>query len=355
MFDVLFESKKSHARIAQLHTAHGIVETPVFMPVGTQATVKGLPVEYLNQINTQIILGNVYHLNLRPSSERIAHLGGLHAFMNWNKPILTDSGGYQVFSLKNQRKIESDGVIFKSHLDGSSHRLTPQRVIDIQRNLGSDIMMPLDICTPYPSTQQQVDDDMLITHRWEKEAYDYWQQLPNEQLLFGLVQGGVFKESREKSAKVLTQHNFSGFAIGGLSVGEPLDDLEAITDFTAQLLPKEKPRYLMGVGLPENFESAIRSGIDMFDCVAPTRLARHGNFFTQDGRKNIRNRQFQDDLGPLDSNCECSTCKNYSRAYLRHLFVANEILGVTLMTLHNIAFVFELINDIKQRIRAGVF
>ncbi|MEC8677587.1 MAG: tRNA guanosine(34) transglycosylase Tgt [Candidatus Margulisiibacteriota bacterium] len=355
MFNVLVSSKKSRARIGQLHTAHGVIETPVFMPVGTQATVKGLPVDYLNQLNTQVILGNVYHLNLRPTSERIAKLGGLHSFMNWNNPILTDSGGYQVFSLKNQRTIESDGVTFKSHLDGSKHRLTPKRVIDIQRNLGSDIMMPLDICTPYPSTQKDVESDMLITHRWEAEAFEYWQQNPNNQLLFGLVQGGVFKDSRQKSAETLTQYDFSGFSIGGLSVGEPMDELESITDYTTQFLPENKPRYLMGVGLPDNFAAAIKSGVDMFDCVAPTRLARHGNFFTKDGRKNIRNSQFQDDLAPLDSECSCMVCKNYSRAYLRHLFVANEILGVTLMTLHNIAYVFNLINNIKEKIKAGQF
>ena len=216
-------------------------------------------------------------------------------------------------------------------------------------------MMPLDICTPYPSAQADVESDMDITHRWEAEAFEYWQENPNSQLLFGLVQGGVFKESRQKSVEALTQYPFSGFSIGGLSVGEPLADLEDITDYTAQLLPEDKPRYLMGVGLPENFESAIRSGIDMFDCVAPTRLARHGNFFTREGRKNIRNQKFQDDLAPLDEGCRCQTCTHYSRAYLRHLFVANEILGVTLMTLHNIAFVFDLISTIKDKIRAGEF
>ncbi len=355
MFKQLVASKKSKARIGELHTAHGVIETPVFMPVGTQATVKGMPNDFLNELDTQIILGNVYHLNLRPTSERISKLGGLHSFMNWQKPILTDSGGYQVFSLQNQRTIEPDGVTFKSHLDGSKHRLTPKRVIDIQRNLGSDIMMPLDICTPYPSSQKQVEADMAITHRWEEEAFHYWQENPNDQLLFGLVQGGVFKDSRQESAETLTNYSFSGFSIGGLSVGEPKEELESITDHTTQFLPNEKPRYLMGVGLPENFEAAIRSGIDMFDCVAPTRLARHGNFFTHEGRKNIRNSQFQDDLAPLDERCQCSVCQRYSRAYLRHLFMSNEILAVTLMSYHNIAFVFDLIRNIKQRIRDGLF
>lgn len=353
MFEVTVKSKTSNARLGVLHTAHGPIETPVFMPVGTQATVKGVPVDALHDLQTQVILGNVYHLNLRPTSERIHALGGLHQFMNWQKPILTDSGGFQVFSLQNQRIIEPDGVTFKSHLDGSKHRLTPKRVIDIQRNLGSDIMMPLDICTPYPSTQKQVEDDMAITHRWEKEAFDYWQQNPNDQLLFGLVQGGTFEDCRRHSVDVLTQHDFSGFSIGGLSVGEPLDQLHEMTDYTAQLLPKDKPRYLMGVGLPENFRAAIKSGIDMFDCVAPTRLARHGNFFTQDGKKNIRNAQFQDDSEPLDNNCQCPVCKQYSRAYIRHLNVANEALGATLLSIHNIAFVFQLIESIKSEIRSG--
>tara|TARA_Y100001935_G_C17310544_1_gene515743 strand:- start:119 stop:1186 length:1068 start_codon:yes stop_codon:yes gene_type:complete len=353
VFEITVQSKKSNARLGVLHTAHGPIETPVFMPVGTQATVKGVPVDALHDLQTQIILGNVYHLNLRPTSERIRALGGLHHFMNWQKPILTDSGGFQVFSLQNQRTIEPDGVTFKSHLDGSKHRLTPKRVIDIQRNLGSDIMMPLDICTPYPSTQEQVDHDMAITHRWEKEAFDYWQKNPNDQLLFGLVQGGTFKSSRKLSAEALTQHDFSGFSIGGLSVGEPLEILNEMTDYTAQLLPKDKPRYLMGVGLPENFRAAIKSGIDMFDCVAPTRLARHGNFFTNEGKKNIRNAQFQDDSEPLDSACQCPVCKQYSRAYIRHLNMANEALGATLLSIHNIAFVFQLIESIKSEIRSG--
>jgi queuine tRNA-ribosyltransferase len=353
VFEVTLTSKKSKARLGVLHTAHGPIETPVFMPVGTQATVKSVSVDALHALNTQVILGNVYHLNLRPTSERIRALGGLHHFMNWRKPILTDSGGFQVFSLQNQRTIESDGVTFKSHLDGAKHRLTPKRVIDIQRNLGSDIMMPLDICTPYPSTQQQVDHDMTITHRWEKEAFDYWQENPNDQLLFGLVQGGTFKASRKLSAAVLTQHDFSGFSIGGLSVGEPLEILNDMTDYTAQLLPIDKPRYLMGVGLPENFRSAIASGIDMFDCVAPTRLARHGNFFSRDGKKNIRNAHFQDDSEPLDPSCICSVCKQYSRAYLRHLHVTREALGATLLSIHNISFVFQLIDVIKEEIKSG--
>ena len=353
MFTVINESKKSKARIGVLHTAHGPIETPVFMPVGTQATVKGVGVEDLHALNTQIILGNVYHLNLRPTSERISALGGLHQFMNWHRPILTDSGGYQVFSLKNQRTIEPDGVTFKSHLDGSIHRLTPKRVIDIQRHLGSDIMMPLDICTPYPSSQTDVESDMAITHRWEKEAFDYWQLNPNDQLLFGLVQGGVYPSSRKASVEALAQWPFSGFAIGGLSVGEPLEALHDITEHTAQLLPKDKPRYLMGVGLPKNFRSAIASGIDMFDCVAPTRLARHGHFFTQNGKENIRNAKHQDDALPLDDHCHCRVCQQYSRAYLRHLAVSNEVLAITLLSVHNIAFIFQLIDAIKSDIRSG--
>lgn len=355
MFHIQHKSKVSNARIGALHTVHGVIETPVFMPVGTQATVKGVSVDMLIHLHTQIILGNVYHLNLRPTSERIAALGGLHQFMNWHRPILTDSGGYQVFSLQSHRTIDAEGVTFKSHIDGAMHRLTPKRVIDIQRNLGSDIMMPLDICTPYPSTQAQVESDMAITHRWETEAFHYWQEQPNDQLLFGLVQGGMYKESRKKSVDSLMQLPFSGFSIGGLSVGEPNDVLADMTTYTANQLPEDKPRYLMGVGLPENFESAIRSGIDMFDCVAPTRLARHGHFFTKNGKKNIRNSQFRDDDAPLDPTCLCPTCQSYSRAYVRHLFVTNEALGLTLMSLHNIAFIFALIEAIKCRIRLGDF
>jgi queuine tRNA-ribosyltransferase len=354
MFEVICQSKKSRARIGVLHTAHGAIETPVFMPVGTQATVKGVTTDQLNSICTQIILGNVYHLNLRPTSERIAAFGGLHRFMHWDKPILTDSGGYQVFSLQNQRTIDAQGVTFKSHVDGSLHRLTPKRVIDIQRNLGSDIMMPLDICTPYPSTQEAVEADMDITHRWETEAFHYWQEQLNGQLLFGLVQGGMFKESRQRSAEYLTQHDFSGFSIGGLSVGEPKDILEDMTSFVTDYLPENKPRYLMGVGLPENFEPAILAGIDMFDCVAPTRLARHGNFFTHNGRKNIRNACFSDDTGPLDAQCECTVCRHYSCGYVRHLSVVNEALGATLLSLHNIAYVFQLVDRMKQGIRSGI-
>jgi queuine tRNA-ribosyltransferase len=353
MFEVTFQSKKSNARLGVLHTSHGPITTPVFMPVGTQATVKGVLVDDLHRLHAQIILGNVYHLNLRPTSERIKALGGLHRFMNWKKPILTDSGGFQVFSLKNQRVIDADGVTFKSHIDGAKHRLTPKRVIDIQRNLGSDIMMPLDICTPYPSTEAEVMADMAITHQWETDAVRYWQQDPQDQLLFGLVQGGVFEKCRKQSADILTQHPFSGFAIGGLSVGEPLSELEDMTAYTSALLPKDKPRYLMGVGLPENFQPAIESGIDMFDCVAPTRLARHGHFFTTQGKQNIRNAQFQDDQLPLDSLCQCMVCTNYSRAYIRHLHVAKEALGATLMSIHNIAHVFNLIEQIKQDILKG--
>jgi len=353
MFEITHQSKKSNARIGVLHTAHGPIETPVFMPVGTQATVKGVSVDALQALNTQIILGNVYHLNLRPTSERIKALGGLHQFMNWNQPILTDSGGFQVFSLQNQRTIEPDGVTFKSHLDGSKHRLTPKRVIDIQRNLGSDIMMPLDICTPYPSTKEAVISDMTITHQWEIEAFNYWQENPNDQLLFGLVQGGVYTDCRKQSAETLTSYDFSGFSIGGLSVGEPINQLTDMTAYTASQLPKNKPRYLMGVGLPENFMPAIAAGIDMFDCVAPTRLARHGHFFTHEGKQNIRNAKFQDDPTPLDPQCSCLVSQQYSKAYLRHLHVANEALGATLLSIHNIAFVFQLIETIKAEIRSG--
>ena len=354
MFNIVVESRKSRARIGVLRTQHGDIETPVFMPVGTQATVKGLTVDQLTSMGTQVLLSNVYHLNLRPTSEVIQSMGGLHAFMNWHRPILTDSGGFQVFSLKNNRTITDDGVVFKSHLDGSKHLLTPKRVIDIQRNLGSDIMMPLDICTPYPSETARVMDDMRITHRWEQTAFSYWQRHPNHQLLFGLIQGGMDPACRQMSVDALCPLDFSGFAIGGLSVGEPESVLNDMTDITAQMLPVHKPRYLMGVGLPHNFMRAIQSGIDMFDCVAPTRLARHGHFFTNQGKQNIQNAVHRTDSDPLDASCQCITCQHYSRAYLRHLHVANESLAATLLSIHNIQFIFQWIDTIKQHIRDGV-
>ena len=347
-FEIIAKDPHSKARAGILHTNHGPIETPVFMPVGTQATVKGMTPEMLTAMGAQIILGNTYHLSLRPGVDLIQRFGGLHSFMNWDKPILTDSGGYQVFSLKGMRKITSDGVTFQSHIDGSSHLFTPKRVIDLQLGFNSDIMMPLDICTPYPSEKEIVAMDMAQTFLWEKEAREYWDEKASGQLLFGLVQGGMHRDLRDESARDIVSLDFPGYAIGGLSVGEPVELLEEMTAFTAPLLPEDKPRYLMGVGLPENMRQAIESGIDMFDCVAPTRLARHGHFFTGNGKKNIKNRSYFDDLSPLDAECGCYACRHFSKAYIRHLMVTKEMMGAILMTVHNLSFLLNQVNHIRQ-------
>ena len=355
MFKLLKTSEKSAARLGVLHTAHGQIETPVFMPVGTQASVKGLWPEALNDIGSQIILGNTYHLHLRPTDQIIAQLGGLHRFMNWNKPILTDSGGYQVFSLSKSRKIDAKGVTFKSHINGAAVRFEPKTVIDIQKNLGSDIMMPLDICTAYPASKNQLESDLKITTQWELEAYHYWKSQHTQQHLFAIVQGGCDIGLRKQSAESLCPYNFSGFALGGLSVGEPQELLESVTHASTPFLPKDKPRYLMGVGLPKNMRAAIASGIDMFDCVAPTRLARHGHVFIAEGHLNLKNSRFKLDALPIEEHCSCYTCQNYSKAYLRHLLVAKEPLAISLLSLHNIYFMHQLVKSIKQEIKDGIF
>jgi queuine tRNA-ribosyltransferase len=345
-FEITEESTKTKARKGILHTKHGSIKTPVFMPVGTQGTVKGLTVDMLDEIGAEVILGNTYHLSLRPGEDLIDSFDGLHNFMNWKKPILTDSGGFQVFSLSKMRKITEEGVMFKSHLDGSERFFSPESVIDIQRKIRSDIMMPLDVCSPYPCSKEQAKADCNITHKWEKRAKEHWQKNKNDQLLFGIVQGSVYKDLREESAKILTDLDLPGYAIGGLSVGEPMELMEEYIEHTLQFLPKDKPRYLMGVGMPENLEYAVNQGVDMFDCVLPTRLARHGQVFTSNGRMNIKNKQFFNDKNPIDANCQCKTCQNYSRAYLRHLFMAKEMLASILMTYHNVYYLINLVNNI---------
>lgn len=349
-FELIKKCSKTKARVGRLHTAHGSIDTPVFMPVGTQATVKALTPQHLEDVGSQIILSNTYHLALRPGPELIEAHGGLHPFMNWEKPILTDSGGFQVFSLEGIRDIDDAGVTFRSHLDGSKHRFTPKKVIDLQRSFRSDIMMPLDICTPYGASERQVLSDMARTTEWEREAFKYWQDDPRDQLLFGLVQGGMHETLREEHAGTLSEMDFSGFAIGGVSVGEPIEDMHRITAFTAPLLPEEKPRYLMGVGLPENLDFAIAQGIDMFDCVVPTRLARHGQVFSSAGKLTIKNAQYATDLSPLDEHCHCYTCQNFSKAYLRHLFMAREILAMTLLSLHNVQYLIRYVDQIREAI-----
>lgn len=359
-FSIQSKDGKSKARAGFFETGHGIVETPIFMPVGTQGTVKAVNKEFLyNDIKAEIILGNTYHLYLRPGTEILESAGGLHKFMNWQKPILTDSGGFQIYSLSDLRKIKSNGVEFRSHLDGSSHFFTPEKVIDIQRSIGSDIMMPLDECTPYPCDYEYAKKSKELTTRWaalNKEAFENSSPLYGyDQYLFGIIQGSIYKDLREASAKELLELNFDGYSIGGLAVGEPEETLYDITDFTTDFIPENKPRYLMGVGRPENILNAIERGIDMFDCVMPTRNARNANLFTWNGVLSMRNACYKDDFNPVDEHCSCYTCKNYSRAYIRHLFIAKEILALELASIHNLHFYLELVKTAREKIINGSF
>ena len=355
---MIFEIKKkdgsSLARVGKLKLAHGTVETPIFMPVGTQGTVKTLSPDELEQIGAQIILSNTYHLYLRPGQELIHQAGGLHQFMNWQKPILTDSGGYQVFSLAELNKVKIEGVRFQSHLDGSYHFFTPESVIEIQRNLGSDIMMVLDECTTYPCTLDQAIKSNRITMNWaERSLKTFLHSRPLygfEQTLFAIVQGSTYEEVRRQSAKALVDMNFPGYAIGGLSVGEPKQAMFEMTQVCTEILPEDKPRYLMGVGKPEDLVKAIELGIDMFDCVMPTRNGRKGTVFTRDGPLVVKNATYKEDFSPIDSECQCHTCRNFSRAYLRHLFKAGEILGMRLASLHNLYFYLEIMRQAREAI-----
>jgi len=329
------------------------------MPVGTQGTVKAVEQRELVEIGAQIILGNTYHLYLRPGTEVIQHSGGLHRFMNWQKPILTDSGGYQVFSLSEFRKISHEGVTFKSHLDGSTHFFTPHKVVEIQRAIGSDIMMALDECAPHPCEEEYARESNKLTVKWAKECKSALKNSQplygHQQSLFAIVQGSVYKNIREESAKALTDLDFEGYAIGGLAVGEPAETMYEVTEFTTQFLPKEKPRYLMGVGTPENLLESIERGIDMFDCVMPTRNGRNGMIFTRNGRINIRNAQWKTDDSPLDDGFESYTNKNFSRAYLRHLFQVDEILGLQLASIHNLSFYLWLMREARKQILSNSF
>ena len=352
--------KGSKARAGSFKTDHGVVKTPIFMPVGTQGTVKAVNQSYLlKDIKAQIVLSNTYHLYLRPGTDILETAGGLHKFMNWNLPILTDSGGYQVFSLSELRKMKYDGVEFRSHLDGSKHLFTPEKVIGIQRSIGSDIMMPLDECTPFPCTYEYAKKSKELTSRWavlNKEAFIKSKPLyGHKQFLFGIVQGSVYKDLREASAKDLMALDFDGHSIGGLAVGEPAEKMYEIVDFVTDILPENKPRYLMGVGRPENILEAIERGVDMFDCVMPTRNARNANLFTSNGILSMRNNKHKDDFTPVDENCDCYTCLNYSKAYLRHLFIAKEILAYELATIHNLHFYLNLVTEARQKIIEGCF
>ncbi len=359
-FTLIKTDTKSKARIGEIITSHGTIQTPIFMPVGTQGTVKAITQRVLeNEIIAEIILSNTYHLYLRPGTEILEKAGGLHKFMNWNKPILTDSGGFQIYSLSELRKIKKDGVQFKSHLDGSMHYFTPQKVIEIQRSIGSDIIMPLDECTPYPCDFNYAKKSKELTSQWaalNKKAFEETKPLyGHEQYLFGIIQGSVFKELRESSAKDLVKLDFDGYSIGGLAVGEPTEEMYEIVDFTTDFIPENKPRYLMGVGRPENILEAIARGVDMFDCVMPTRNARNAYLFTSLGIVSMRNTAYKDDFTPLDPNCNCYTCKNFTKSYLRHLFNAKEILALELATIHNLTFYLNLVREARKRIEDGTF
>ncbi len=359
-FDLLGKDSNSKARAGIFETDHGKVETPIFMPVGTQGTVKAVNQFYLeSDIKAQIVLSNTYHLYLRPGTEILEKAGGLHKFMNWSKPILTDSGGYQVFSLSELRKLKADGVEFRSHLDGSKHFFTPKKVIDIQRSIGSDIMMVLDECTPYPCDYDYAVKSTELTSNWaiqNKEAFENTNPLyGHNQFQFGIIQGSVYKDLRERSANDLLKINFDGYAIGGLAVGEPTEMMYELVNFTTDFMPENKPRYLMGVGRPENILEAIERGVDMFDCVMPTRNARNSNLFTSNGVLSMRNAKYKNDFTTIDENCDCYTCKNFSKAYLRHLFIAGEILALELASIHNLHFYLNLVKEARKQILSGNF
>lgn len=348
-YELLHVDKTTGARRGVIHTPHGDIQTPVFMPVGTQATVKSLtPEELKNDIEAQIILSNTYHLYLRPGHKLVEEAGGLHKFMNWDRPILTDCGGFQVFSLSDLRKISEEGVEFKSHLDGSKHMFTPESVMEIENSLGADIIMSFDECCPYPSTYDYTKKSMERTTRWAKRCKAAHAR--EDQGLFGIVQGGFYEDLREQSVKDLVELDFPGYAIGGISVGEPKEEFLKILKHTTPLLPENKPRYLMGVGSPDYLIEAAINGIDMCDCVLPTRIARNGTAMTWNGKVVVRNATYEKDWGPLDLECDCYTCKNYTRAYIRHLVKANEILAVRLLSLHNLHFLTKLMERVRIEI-----
>lgn len=342
--------KQTGARLGIVHTPHGSFETPAFMPVGTQATVKTMSPEELKAMGAGIILSNTYHLWLRPGHDIVKEAGGLHKFMNWDRPILTDSGGFQVFSLSKFRDIKEEGVHFRNHINGDKLFLSPEKAMEIQNDLGADIMMAFDECPPFPATHEYMKASVERTSRWAERCLESHGR-PNDQGLFGIVQGGEFKDLREQSARDLVSMDFPGYAIGGLSVGEPKDIMNKALEFTTPLLPEDKPRYLMGVGSPDSLIDGAIRGIDMFDCVLPTRIARNGTLMTSEGRLVVKNAKFERDFGPLDPNCDCYACKNYSRAYIRHLIRAGETFGIRLTSYHNLHFLLNLMEQIRQAIR----
>ena len=348
-YELLHVCKQTGARRGIVHTPHGDIQTPVFMPVGTQATVKSMTPEELKEVGAQIILANTYHLFLRPGHELVKEAGGLHKFMHWDRPILTDSGGFQVFSLGALRTISEEGVEFRSHLDGSKQFLSPEKAMEVENALGADIIMAFDECCPYPSTYEYTKKSMERTTRWAKRCKEAHSR-KEDQGLFGIIQGGFYKDLRKQSADELIKLDFPGYAIGGISVGEPKDEFLDILQYTTPLMPENKPRYLMGVGTPDYLVEAAIAGIDMCDCVIPTRLARHGTAFTSKGKIVVRNAIYERDFNPLDDECDCYACRNYTRAYIRHLLKAKEILGVRLLSIHNLRFLTKLMERVKIEI-----
>ncbi|MDD5455879.1 MAG: tRNA guanosine(34) transglycosylase Tgt [Candidatus Margulisbacteria bacterium] len=351
-FKITKQSHKHKGRLGILHTPHGDIQTPVFMPVGTLGSVKAVLPEMLLAEGTEIILANTYHLFLRPGTEVLEKFQGLHNFMNWHKPILTDSGGFQVFSLSDLNKITDKGVIFKSHLDGSLMEFTPEKVVAIQQSIGADIIMPLDECLPHDADKKRTAVSIKRTFNWEKRCQRYMQENPGRhaQAMFGIIQGGMFPDLRAESAEQLLDLDFFGYSVGGLSVGEDKETLYSLSAETVQHIPVAKPRYLMGVGSPQDVEFAIKQGYDMFDCVLPTRIARHGAFFSKEGNLSIKKKEFEFDSQPLEVGCDCYTCANYSRAYLRHLWRNKEFNAMTLISIHNIRYLIKMIQGIKEQI-----
>ncbi|MCA9400368.1 MAG: tRNA guanosine(34) transglycosylase Tgt [Candidatus Omnitrophica bacterium] len=351
MFELIKKDSKTKARLGKVVTAHGEIETPFFMPVGTNGTVKCLDMDDLRSLKAQLMLSNTYHLYLRPGTDLLSQAGGMHGFSGWNQPLLTDSGGYQVFSLSKLRKISDEGVEFQSHLDGSKHMFTPEKVVEIQNIIGSDIMMPLDVCAPYPCDYPQAKDSVERTTMWARRSKEYFLSHPRadyRQYHFGIIQGSTYQELREQSAKEIVGCEMDGYAIGGVSVGEPVKDMFEAVTWTEPFLPEGKLRYLMGIGLPDQIVHAVSHGIDMFDTVLPTRFGRHATVFARSGRYILKNQCYENDFGPLDPKCGCYVCQKYSRSYIRHLAKLNEITGLKLITYHNVYFYVNLMKDIRE-------
>lgn len=348
-YELIKKCKQSGARLGRVYTPHGCFDTPAFMPVGTQATVKGMSPDEMKEIEAQIILSNTYHLHMRPGEDIVKEAGGLHGFMNWDRPILTDSGGFQVFSLSDLRDIKEEGVTFKSHIDGSKHFISPEMAIKIQNDLGADIIMAFDECIPYPADYDYAKKSLERTTRWAKRCKDAHRN-PEKQALFGIVQGGMYKDLRQQSAYELLELDFPGYAIGGLSVGEPAEIMYEMLEVTVPLLPEDKPRYLMGVGSPDYLIEGATRGIDMFDCVLPTRIGRNGTVLTSKGRIIVRDAIYARDYTPIDPECDCYACRNFTRAYIRHLLKSGEVLGIRLTTWHNLRFLINLMKKVRQAI-----